>query len=258
MIKLRVIVCAFLLVNFYAVNFLYSLEISGTEVMKKVYDESNKNKNKTSDIELIISDSNNNKRVRLFNLKSKISNDINKTMIMFYEPVNIKGTALLTHTDNNNNDSSSQWIYFPAFKSLKVISGDEKNKSFMGSDFSYSDIGGRTLEQDTHSLVKEDENYYYVRSIPKDSSDIYAKMDSIIDKSNNTAAKITFYNKDNKVLKILLNTQISKINGAYEIIESIMKNEQTSGQTVMKRRNVDVKTIIKEDEVNVKALQIIS
>jgi hypothetical protein len=230
---------------------------TGRDVMKKVYDESNKHKDKITDIKLSILDADKNQRVRFFNLKTKIIGDVNKSLIYFYEPATIKGTALLTHKDNEKNNTS-QWIYFPSFKSLKVISGDEKNQSFMGSDFSYSDIAGRRLDEDDHNLVKEDENYYYIRSIPKDKNDPYSQLDIIINKANNTPIKITFYNQKKEVLKVLLNTKISNINGAFEPVESIMQNKITGGETLIEKRNIDVKTSIKEDELNLKALQVIS
>ena len=110
--------------------------IDGRGVMKMVYAEANSNKNKTTNVKLSIIDAENNERIRFFKLITQISKDFNKSLIKFYEPANIKGTALLTHKNTVKNETS-QWIYFPSFKSLKALSTEEKNQSFMGSDFAY-------------------------------------------------------------------------------------------------------------------------
>jgi hypothetical protein len=230
----------------------YCFANTGVEVMDKVYQEANKNKNKVADVKLTILDSENNERVRFFTLKTKITDDFDKSIIKFYEPVNIKGTSLLTHK-NKKNDESLQWIYFPSFKSVKSISNQEKDQSFMGSDFSYSDIAGRLLKDDNHVLVKEDKDYYYVRSIPKNESS-YSKIDSIVNKSNNVAVKISFYNKQNEIFKVLTNEKIANINGAYEVVFSRMKNLTTKGSSIIEKNNIDTLKNIKDDELTIKAL----
>ena len=45
----------------------------------------------------------------------------------------------------------------------------------MGSDFTYSDIAGQ-LSQDDHTLVKEDDAYFYVKSVPKQSQDSIIRL----------------------------------------------------------------------------------
>ena len=105
-------------------------------------------------------------RVRFFNYWTKFKSDREDSLIKFFRPKNVKGTSLLTNSDKNN-DTKSQWIYLPAFKSVKRLSSSDKNKSFMGSDFTYSDIAGRKLSQDNHTLIKTTDRFYYIESIRK-------------------------------------------------------------------------------------------
>lgn len=234
--------------------FANTTQMNGTKIMEKVYQEANKHKNKTSNIKLTIIDDENNERIRFFRLKTKISNDVDKSMIKFYEPLNIKGTSLLTHKVKASNETL-QWIYFPSFKSLKTISSDEKDQSFMGSDFSYSDIAGRTLDEDTHQLIKQDDKYYYIRSTPKNQN-TYSKLDIIVSKENYIAVKISFYNLNDEVFKVLTNEKITKIDGAFEVVFARMKNLSTKGSSIIEKDDINIKTIIKDDEVSIKALSL--
>ena len=125
-----------------------------------------------------------------------IGRNLNKTtkksLIKFFRPTNVKGTSLLTHSSSEENEKS-QWIYLPAFKSVKQLSSSDKNKSFMGSDFSYSDIAGRKLNQDTHRLIKETPINYYIESIPNDlDTAIYSKIRYIISRELNIVKKPFF------------------------------------------------------------------
>ncbi len=228
--------------------------IDGREVMKIVYEEANSHKNKTTNVKLSIIDSENNERIRFFKLITQISSDFNKSLIKFYEPANIKGTALLTHKNTVKNETS-QWIYFPSFKSLKALSTEEKNQSFMGSDFAYSDIAGRQLDQDKHTLVKEDKEYYYIRSIPVDSKDPYSQIDIIISKKTKTPVKISFFNADKQLIKVLTNDKIVELNGSYEAMEITMTNALKQGKSILVKNNIDVKTPVSDNEVSIKSLK---
>ena len=59
------------------------------------------------------------------------------------------------------------------FKSVRQLSSSDRNKSFMGSDFTYSDIAGRKLNQDHHKLVKESDSHYFIESKPKDAKRLF-------------------------------------------------------------------------------------
>ena len=54
----------------------------------------------------------------------------------------------------------------------------------MGSDFTYLDIAGRTADRGLHELVKETDEYYIIKTIPKNPHDIYGFYVSLISKEN--------------------------------------------------------------------------
>ena len=61
-----------------------------------------------------------------------------KRLIRFLSPADVKGTGFLTFDYEEKDDD--MWLYMPALRKVRRIVSSEKSKSFMGSEFSYSDM----------------------------------------------------------------------------------------------------------------------
>ena len=229
--------------------------MTGYEVMKMVQDESQKKNTREAVVDMKIFDDQNRERSRYFNYWVKYNDKREDSLIKFFRPKNVKGTALLTNTDNGA-DSKSQWIYLPAFKSVKQLSSSDKNKSFMGSDFTYSDIAGRKLNQDDHNLIKESDQYYFLESVPKKiESSIYSKIRYVISKQYRVIMKAIFYDLDGEKLKTLTNSSIAQVNEVNVVMNSEMENHQTKGRTLLVVQTIDVGVELKDDLFSIKGLK---
>ena len=62
-----------------------------------------------------------------------------KTLVRFLYPNDIKNTALLVWEHADSEDE--RFLFLPAIGRVRRISGEERQDSFAGSDFSYEDIG---------------------------------------------------------------------------------------------------------------------
>lgn len=65
-------------------------------------------------------------------------NGIEKRLIRFLEPADIRGTGFLTWDHASGEDD--MWIYLPSLGKSRRVAGGEKSKSFMGSEFTYMDM----------------------------------------------------------------------------------------------------------------------
>lgn len=79
--------------------------------------------------------------MRLYILEVQDENDGDKSLVIFDEPRDIKGTALLSYAHILKDDD--QWLYLPALKRVKRISSSNKSGPFMGSESAYEDITGK-------------------------------------------------------------------------------------------------------------------
>lgn len=244
----------FLLATFFLVSSKSIFAISGLEIMQKVSAQSEKHKTQKSDVYMEILDSKKRKRDRYFNFTKKIvSSNETRSLVKFYKPTNIKNTALLSHS--KKQEATLQWLYLPAFKTVKKLSTEEKNKSFMGSDFSVADIAGRLVSKDNHKLIKEDNKYYYVESIPKDKNDAYSKLSLVINKKLFIPVKVEFYNKRKQLYKTLSNRKIKKIKGMYVIVDALMENHLTKGQTTIATSKLEVGVPVANSKVGLRGLK---
>ena len=77
-----------------------------------------------------------------------------RTLFVFDRPRNVKGTGFLVHAHKNKPDD--QWLYLPALKRVKRISSSKQSGSFMGSEFSYEDMGTAEVEKYKHRFLRNE------------------------------------------------------------------------------------------------------
>ena len=85
------------------------------------------------------------RELRIMTLEEPASDTGDKSMVVFDRPRDVKGTALLTHS--NILDEDNQWLLMPAINRVKRISSRNKSGSFMGSEFSYEDMAAPEVEK---------------------------------------------------------------------------------------------------------------
>ncbi len=122
-------------------------ELTGDEILKKA--EESRPVSEITISEMTIVHKSGSKRIR--EIKAWMKGD-DSTLVRFLSPANIKGTGFLSVDDND-------WLYLPVLKKVRRIATKEKGGSFMGSDFSYDDVGGYSWEQDFHSKLLSTEEY---------------------------------------------------------------------------------------------------
>lgn len=72
--------------------------------------------------------------------------------LIFTAPADIRGTAFLSQENKTGNDD--QWLFLPALKRSRRISSNEKNQSFLGSDFTYDDLGDENIDQCRYTVLR--------------------------------------------------------------------------------------------------------
>jgi outer membrane lipoprotein-sorting protein len=225
-------------------GFSANAQLTGTQIIKKTYNRATGD-DQTSILTMTLTNKSGQTRVRKIQQFSKDMGDTEKSIMFFQSPADVKNTSFMNWSYDSDK-SDDQWIYLPALKRVKRISSDSKSDYFMGSDFTYDDLGDRKLNADTHKFLKEetvsDKVCYVIESISKSEDYIYSKTITWIDKSNFVGVKKEFYDEDEDLLKILTITKVEKISGFYVITNSKMKNVQKNHSTTMTLSNVKINT----------------
>ncbi len=222
--------------------------LNGKQIIEKVYNRPTGD-DQTSDLTMTLINKSGDQRVRKIKQFTKDLGDLEKSIMFFLSPADVKNTSFMNWT-YDSDQSDDQWIYLPALKKTKRISSDSKSDYFMGSDFTYDDLGDRKLEDDTHQLLREETldgiDCYVVESVSKNEDYMYSRTMVWINKSNFIGVKKEFYDEDEDLLKVLTIKKVEEISGIWVITNSEMKNVQKDHRTSMVLSNIKINSGISE------------
>ena len=229
---------------------LMTQELSGREIVEKVYNLPSGD-DQTSNLTMTLINKSGKERVRIIKQFTKDMGDVEKSIMFFQSPADVKNTSFMSWTYDSDK-SDDQWIYLPTLKKVKRISSDSKSDYFMGSDFTYDDLGDRKIDDDTHQLLREEAidgiDYYVVESISKDEDYMYSRTITWIRKDNFIGLKKEFYDEDEDLLKTLKIKKFEEISGFLVITSSEMENVQKNHRTTMILDNVEINTGISDSK----------
>ncbi|MEN8223862.1 MAG: outer membrane lipoprotein-sorting protein [Bacteroidota bacterium] len=225
-------------------------DMTAREIIEKVYNRP-EGDDMTSNLTMILINKNGKERIRNIKQFTKDMGEMEKKIMFFQSPADVKNTSFMNWTYDDSK-SDDQWIYLPALKKTKRISSDSKSDYFMGSDFTYDDLGDRKLDDDTHKLLGEETiegvEYYLIESTPGDEEYMYSKTKTWIRKDNFIGLKKEFYDEDEDLLKILHIKKFEEISGFLVITNSEMYNVQKDHKTTMVLSDIEINTGISDSK----------
>ncbi len=231
-------------------NQLIAQDLSGREIIEKVYNRA-EGDDRTSNLTMTLINKSGKERIRNIKQFTKDMGEMEKSIMFFQSPADVKNTSFMSWTYDSDK-SDDQWIYLPTLKKTKRISSDSKSDYFMGSDFTYDDLGDRKIDDDTHQLLREEAidgvDYYVVESISKDEDYMYSRTITWIRKDNFIGLKKEFYDEDEDLLKTLKIKKFEEISGFLVITSSEMENVQKNHRTTMILDNVEINTGISDSK----------
>jgi outer membrane lipoprotein-sorting protein len=236
---LKSILTIFMLIS----GMTFAQDLSGLDVIQKVYDRPTGN-DMTGNLIMTIENSRGNQRVREIKQFVKSVKNGEKKIMFFLSPADVKNTSFMTWSYDDASKSDDQWIYLPALKKVKRISSDSKGDYFMGSDFTYDDLGDRHPMDDTHTILREEvlngKETIVIESVPKDEEYMYARTVTWVIKDSWIGLKKEFYDEDDDLLKILTVEQEKSFGDVIILTKVKMHNMQKNQFTIMEFSDVQI------------------
>ena len=224
-------------------------ELSGLEIMQKVADRPDGDEMEGT-LTMTLVNSRGGERVREIKQYIEDLGSVEKKIMFFVKPADVKNTSFMNWSYDDENANDDQWIYLPALKKVKRISSDSSGDYFMGSDFTYDDLGDRKPTDDTHTVLRTEImdglDCYVVESVTKDEDYMYSKTVTWVVKDRWYGLKKEFYDEDEDFLKTLTLNSVENISGFWIITGTEMKNEQKDHATIMEFKNVKIDAGINE------------
>jgi hypothetical protein len=166
--------------------------------------------------------------------------------IYFRRPGDIKRTAFLVHKHHDRDDD--RWLYLPDLDLVKRIAAGDKRTSFVGSTFFYEDISGRSLTEDRHELISEDDTYFVVRSTPLRSEEVeFAYYKTWIHKASFIPVQIEYFDDKGEKYRLCENKGVETIEGRPTVTKGLMHDLRRGESTLVESSRVTYDLDLPED-----------
>ena len=191
--------------------------------------------------------------------------DGDRLLIRFNFPNDIRGTSFLVWEHPDADDE--RFLYLPSLGRVRRIAGAETQESFVGSDFTYEDIGGREFDEYTYAFAGPStgsgqatsatwtppsggapQPAWRLESRRKDTNAEFPRVVSLILKDSFVVVQADIFNRRNEKQKVYTVKRVERIEGIWTVMESEMTNDLEKTRTELVVESIDYNVSLKESD----------
>ena len=179
-----------------------------------------------------------------------------RTLLHFTLPNDIRGTGFLVWEHPDGDDE--RFLYLPSLGRVRRIAGSEAQESFVGSDFTYEDIGGRELEDYTYTLLSDNDTWtapdgtrhavWRLESKSRTADARFPRVVSLIRKDLDIAVRAEIFNRRNERQKLFEAKRIEKIGGYWTVTSMTMSDAAEGTRTDLLVEKAEYNIGLKPDD----------
>ncbi len=204
-------------------------------------------------VKMVITNKQGQKREREFNILRKDVEDggDQKYFVYFQKPPDVRRMVYMVHKHADPDKDDDRWLYLPALDLTKRIAAGDKRTSFVGSDFLYEDVSGRSLKEDTHELIETTDKLFVIKNVPKQPDTVeFSYFNVAIDRKTYVPMKMEFYDKENKLYRVIESKKVEMIQEFPTVVTSVVSDLKTGSKTEMEftdvKYDIDLEDIFQE------------
>jgi len=208
------------------------------------------------DLKMTLKNKNGQTSERLLTTKTlELTEDGDKSLIVFNSPRDVKGTSTLTFTHKIGPDD--QWLFLPSIKRVKRISSNNKSGPFVGSEFAYEDLSSQEVEKYTYKFLEAKGDILIVEQDPVDPKSGYTRRIVHYNKDKGyRIEKVEFYDRKNALLKTLSYSDYNLYKNKFWRAGTFnMVNHQSNKETLLKFSNYNFDANLTEEDFTQNALK---
>lgn len=189
--------------------------------------------------------------------------DGDRLLIRFSYPADIKGTSFLVWEHPSSEDE--RFLYLPSLGRVRRIAGAETQESFVGSDFTYEDIGGREFDEYSYSILDESATWtapggatqpaWRLESRRKDASAEFPRVQSLVLRDTFVVVQADIYNRRNEKQKVYTVRKLQQVEGIWTVTDAEMTNALEKSRTELTTETVDYNVGLKEADFSRRELE---
>jgi hypothetical protein len=189
--------------------------------------------------------------------------DGDRLLIRFSYPADIKGTGFLVWEHPGSEDE--RFLFLPSLARVRRIAGAETQESFVGSDFTYEDIGGRELDEYTYAILDESAAWtmpggpaqpaWRLESKRKDASAEFPRVQSFILKDSFVVVQADIYNRRNEKQKVYTVRKLQQVEGIWTVMDAEMTNALERSRTELAIERIDYNVGLRDADFSRRELE---
>lgn len=168
---------------------------------------------------------------------------VTSQLLSFEAPADVKGTRFLTITYDDPAKADEQYLYSPSLRKVRQIGtsgGDSKTGAFLGSDFTFADLGSLEDKDYPATLLGKESvggtEYFKVEFKAANATVVknygYAKVVRWINASNYTTWQSEYYDATNKLVKRSTIEGQKLVGGFWQFDRIVMNNLESGGKSI--------------------------
>lgn len=234
-----------ILLTFSLTGVMQAQDVQDDPEARKIFEEVDDRRDKVgserAEMQMVIYDSRGNTRRRTLQSFNQNNDDISRSLLIFEEPANVRGTGFLSISEGSDE---VQKLYLPALGQIQIISASEKSDRFMGSDFTYEDLGDQAPEDYRFELASKSDTTHILRATKKEKSQ-YAYMLFYIDPDRYVLQKIEYFNEQDVIIKRLeASDYVEVMDEVWQPGKMVMYDLQADRKTELSWSNREVNSSI--------------
>lgn len=186
-----------------------------------------------------------------------------KTLVRFTAPNDIRGTSFLVWEHPEGDDE--RFLYLPALGRVRRVAGQEKQESFVGSDLSYEDIGGRDVTDYAYTFASENATWtapdggkhavWALESRAKDANAEFPRSVSLVLKDRLVSVHADIFNRRNERAKVFDVTRLERVDGIWTALDLVVANERDKTRTELTTSSLRYNVGLTDDDFSRRQLE---
>jgi hypothetical protein len=182
---------------------------------------------------------------------------LSKSIVRFSAPPDLAGAGFLQIQHRNGDDD--RYLFLPALKRARRISGNLRGSAFMGTDFSFADLDRRDLRDSQARLIGSEKigssSCYVLDVIPRRTDSQYSHLELWVRADNFLTLRTKMYDKANVLLKTLEAREVRRVSGSWFVSKSLMTDHKHEHTTLLILQSIIADADIPDEEFSVRALE---
>ena len=200
----------------------------------------------------------------LLTLKGDDAGD--RLLIRFTYPNDIRGTGFLVWEHPKGEDE--RFLYLPSLGRVRRIAGSEAQDSFVGSDFTYEDIGGREFDDYTYAFAGADAERaswtgpdgralpaYRLESTRRNAAVEFPRVVSLVLKDAFVVVQADIFNRRGDKQKQYVVRRLDSVQGIWTVLASTMTNDLDRTRTELSVEKIEYNVGLKVDAFSRRELE---